>query len=150
MHPQQRPSVGQWYRDVGDGQVFQVVAVDAHDASIELQYFDGTLGERRLTEWYALDVEATEPPQDWTGPFDGVAREDVADDAQVPAADWDEPYATARDAGIDEDAAFEPSDGDVALLDAALLEYDAPAESPIVRAPPARASRATVARSHDD
>jgi hypothetical protein len=39
-----RPIVGQWYRG-GTNELFEVVAIDDQDQTIEIQYFDGTVTE---------------------------------------------------------------------------------------------------------
>ena len=42
-----RPIVGQWYRG-GTNELFEVVAIDDQDQTIEIQYFDGTVAEMEL------------------------------------------------------------------------------------------------------
>ena len=70
------PVVGAWYRRADRPQPFQVVAIDEHAETIELEYFDGTVDEWPLSHWADLAIEPSEPPQDWTGPFDGIEREE--------------------------------------------------------------------------
>ena len=38
------PTIGAWYQLDG-GELFEVVAYDADDGTIEIQYFDGTVEE---------------------------------------------------------------------------------------------------------
>ncbi|HUN27855.1 MAG TPA: DUF6763 family protein [Steroidobacteraceae bacterium] len=68
-----QPSVGSWYR-LGAGELFEVVAVDEDDATIEIQYFDGTVEEMDLEDWEARSeaegLQASEPPEDWSGSVD--------------------------------------------------------------------------------
>lgn len=71
------PAVGHWYQDLEDGEVFQVVSTDEDEAVLELQYFDGDVEEVSMEEWRGMDVEVTDPPEDWTGPVDGVAPDDI-------------------------------------------------------------------------
>lgn len=75
MTPQ--PNVGSWYRFTGDrsgGELFEVVAVDNDDRTVEIQYFDGTIEEMDLEDWEAHgedgELEAAEPPEDWSGSVD--------------------------------------------------------------------------------
>jgi len=85
------PVVGNWYRDRGVRQSFQVVAVDAEADTIELEYFDGTIDEMGFGDWAAMSVEASEAPQDWTGPFDDVERDDLGfTDTGMTSEDWHE------------------------------------------------------------
>lgn len=77
------PIVGDWYQ-CRDGELFEVVAIDADDRTIEVQYFDGTLEEFDNSEWLTLSPEPAEAPEDWTGPLD-VDPEDHDGEAE-PAA----------------------------------------------------------------
>jgi len=63
------PLIGHWYRR-HNGSVFEVVAVDQQDSTVELQYFDGTIDEIDLETWPALLFEAVEAPDDWSGSVD--------------------------------------------------------------------------------
>ena len=80
------PEIGKWYAHRDKGQLFQVVAVDAHDRSVELQDFDGGVDEVDFDGWFAMSLEAAEPPEDWTGPVDDVEA-DEADDAATVETD---------------------------------------------------------------
>lgn len=86
------PIPGNWYQHIDKGLDFEVIAVDEDNALIELQYVDGTLDEISLDEWYEMDLDPAEPPDDWSGPID----DEDADDTDQPAADaeseddWDE------------------------------------------------------------
>ena len=67
------PTVGDWYRLSG-GQLFEVVAVDDEDGTVEIQYFDGTVEEWDLEDWDAQceerALETADPPEDWSGSVD--------------------------------------------------------------------------------
>jgi hypothetical protein len=86
-----QPSVGDWYRLSG-GELFEVVAVDDDDGTIEIQYFDGTVQEMDLEDWEAhcedRALEAAEPPEDWSGSVD------VEPEEEGPRSD---PYGDERD-----------------------------------------------------
>ena len=45
-----RPIVGEWYRG-GTNELFEVVAIDDQDQTIEIQYFDGTVAEMDFDSW---------------------------------------------------------------------------------------------------
>lgn len=72
------PNIGDWYSLRG-GELFEVVAVDDGDGTIEVQYFDGTLEEIDMDDWKAQyssgEIEQVQPPEDWSGSVD-VERED--------------------------------------------------------------------------
>ena len=74
-----RPIVGQWYRG-GTNELFEVVAIDDQDQTIEIQYFDGTVAEMEFDSWneQLLDdmIDAAAAPEDWSGAVD-VEAEDL-------------------------------------------------------------------------
>jgi hypothetical protein len=111
------PIVGNWYQHVDKGLDFEVVAVDEETTSVEIQYVDGSLDEITLDDWYEIDLEPAEPPEDWTGPLDAVdEEEDEPPELGVPDDDWDEPDAERRPrgrrAGRDDDLPPEELGGD--------------------------------------
>lgn len=78
------PVVGDWYEG-SDGELFEVVALDAEDQTIEVQHFDGTLEEFDNEQWLALAPQPAEPPEDWTGPLD-VDPEDHDEEVELSVA----------------------------------------------------------------
>lgn len=91
------PIVGNWYAHLDKGQRFEVVAVDEDEGTVELQYFDGAVEEVELGEWYELEVEPAEAPEDWTGPVDDVERDDLGySDTGMEEGDWRENLRDVR------------------------------------------------------
>ena len=68
------PIIGDWYQS-RDGELFEVVALDANDQTIEVQFFDGTLEEFDKSDWIAMSPETAEAPEDWTGSLDVDAED---------------------------------------------------------------------------
>jgi hypothetical protein len=68
-----QPGIGDWYR-LNGGALFEVVALDDDDGTVEIQYFDGTLEEMDIEDWDAQwedgALETAEAPEDWTGSVD--------------------------------------------------------------------------------
>jgi len=60
------PQVGAWYR-LPDGKMFEVVAIDEQDRTVDVQHYDGTVEEWDLEAWTDLSLERGEAPEDWTG-----------------------------------------------------------------------------------
>ena len=79
------PVIGNWYRRPGGG-LFEVVAIDDDDATIEVQHYDGTVGEYDLEAWNEMLLIEAEPPEDWSGSLD-MEREDYGVDRDERAAD---------------------------------------------------------------
>ena len=85
------PTVGEWYR-TSDDRSFEVVAFDGDDQTVEIQYFDGEVEELDVDTWFELDLEPSEPPKDWSGPFDDLERDERGDsDAVIHPEDWSGP-----------------------------------------------------------
>jgi len=72
------PAIGQWYADA-QGVLFEVVAVDHDDGTVEVQYFDGTVEELEADTWEEIRPKPADPPEDWSGSLD-VEREDYGVD----------------------------------------------------------------------
>lgn len=74
-----KPIVGHWYRGVTN-ELFEVVAIDDADETIEIQYFDGTVAEMDLEAWneqlFDRMLDAADAPEDWSGAVD-VESEDL-------------------------------------------------------------------------
>ncbi|HUN73814.1 MAG TPA: DUF6763 family protein [Steroidobacteraceae bacterium] len=93
-----QPNVGSWYRLEG-GELFEVVAIDDDDATVEIQYFDGTVEEMDLDEWNAYcderSLQAADPPEDWSGSVDvepeeeGVRADPYSEDRDRQASSLD-------------------------------------------------------------
>jgi hypothetical protein len=69
-----QPGIGDWYRQKEGGALFEVVAFDDDDGTIEIQYFDGTVEEMDIDDWDGQwedgALETADPPEDWTGSVD--------------------------------------------------------------------------------
>jgi len=63
------PVIGQWFRKP-DGTLFEVVATDEDDATVEIQQFDGTIGEVDIDRWAELLLVEVSAPEDWSGSVD--------------------------------------------------------------------------------
>ena len=79
------PVIGKWFRRP-DGVLFEVVAVDEDDGTIETQHFDGTIGEVDVENWSRMLLVEVSAPEDWSGSVD-MDPEDFAGNAEgeIPA-----------------------------------------------------------------
>jgi hypothetical protein len=84
------PVIGTWYRK-SNGSLFEVVAIDEQDATVDLQYFDGTIDEIDLERWPLLLIESVGAPEDWSGSVD-MDPEDFTGETngELPAG-WHDP-----------------------------------------------------------
>lgn len=94
MTTQFEPVVGDWYKTV-EGMSFEVVAVDEDEGIVEIQYFDGAVEELDKETWYEMELAPREVPEDWSGPFDDLEKDDFGDteEARHPE-DWSGPLDT--------------------------------------------------------
>ena len=82
-----QPGIGDWYRQKEGGALFEVVAFDDDDGTIEIQYFDGTVEEMDTEDWDSQwadrAFEKAEPPEDWTGSVDVESTDDSATGSDI-------------------------------------------------------------------
>ncbi len=86
-----RPEVGEWYRYTS-GDLFEVVAIDNDDETIEVQHFDGTIEEMDFdgwrSQWQDKIFEAAEAPEDWSGSVDMEPDDPDEKDESNPDRQW--------------------------------------------------------------
>jgi hypothetical protein len=86
------PIVNTWYQHLDKGQKFQVVAVDESEFVIEIQYFDGDIEEIDLDDWFLMDLEQIESPEDISGALDVSELDDLGSSiTDTSPEDWDTP-----------------------------------------------------------
>jgi len=87
------PVVGEWYRRL-NGSLFEVVAIDRDDGTVEVQHFDGTVEEVDLESWDEQELEEAKPPEDWSGSVD-VEPEDIDSDRDLTVTGaWTDPLTS--------------------------------------------------------
>ena len=79
-----QPVVGDWF-ETATGEVFEVVALDQDEGTLEIQYFDGAVEELELETWLELELVPIEPPEDYSGSLD-MSREDYGFEMDGQAA----------------------------------------------------------------
>lgn len=66
---EQIPVIGNWFQRP-NGTLFEVVAIDEDDDTVEIQLFDGTISEIDVENWPHLLLVEVSPPEDWSGSVD--------------------------------------------------------------------------------
>ncbi|MDH5436838.1 MAG: hypothetical protein OEX83_08760 [Gammaproteobacteria bacterium] len=74
MADDMQPIPEQWYRNIDEEVLFEVVSVD--NDMIEIQYMDGEIKEIDMDTWEELELEPIENPQDWLGSYDDMDSDD--------------------------------------------------------------------------
>ncbi len=86
------PTIGTWYRNLEDKRLFEIVATDEDDGTIEIQYFEGEIEELDTDTWDELTLELTAAPEDWTGPYDDLVSDDLGDTEEPKRPEnWSDP-----------------------------------------------------------
>jgi hypothetical protein len=85
-----QPIVGNWYQRPGRA-IFEVVAIDDHTRTVELQFFDGTVDEMDLERWHKTFIQNVEAPEDYSGSMDLQDDNYDAKDDDLVAQEWDDP-----------------------------------------------------------
>ncbi len=93
--------ISSWYQDINSGALFEVVAVDEYNETIEYQHIDGEVGEYDTSTWKLLNLLPAEAPEDWRSPFE-INREDYNnnDQAMVPE-NWSDPLCDIEPESMD-------------------------------------------------
>jgi hypothetical protein len=113
MSNNSEPSVGNWYQYPEDGERFEVLEVDEDRGVIEIQYDDGERDEIDLEEWGDLEVDLTDPPEDWAETLERgeAARGPASKDPDDPVGSGRSPSRRSPDdAGDDDEDEDEPDD----------------------------------------
>lgn len=104
------PIVGTWYgHRTEKGQKFEVIAVDEDEGLVEVQHYDGDVESFDIDEWYQMDLDVIEAPEEWTGPMDGITDEDlVYMNSDMTEDEWKEPLQESRRVFRQSDETEEP------------------------------------------
>lgn len=84
-HPE--PVIGQWYRNLEDGKIFEIVALDEDDGTIEIQYFESEIDEIDLESWYEVPLVSIAEPEDCSGAYDDQTAAGLGDTEAMPLND---------------------------------------------------------------
>lgn len=95
MHTTLKPEIGEWFKHHQNG-AFEVVALDAEDQTIEIQYFDGTIEELEIDSWLALEPLPIEAPEDYSGSLD-ITGQDYGVDRELEPANYQRWQSMLRD-----------------------------------------------------
>lgn len=86
------PIVDNWYYHLDKGQSFCVIAVDEDNRVVEIQHFDGDVEEVDFTDWYTMNIEVSEAPENWGGAVDIGNIDDYGTEiTETKGSDWNEP-----------------------------------------------------------
>ncbi|MGC3979855.1 MAG: hypothetical protein QM808_01175 [Steroidobacteraceae bacterium] len=87
------PVPGQWYEDLEEESLFQVLSVDPDEELVQIQHEDGEIEEFDLDTWHELDLDKGEEPEGWSGSEDDEDEDeddDWEEDEEEEDDDWDD------------------------------------------------------------
>lgn len=85
------PVLNAWYQDAEEDQVFEVIAIDDEDGTIEIQYYDGEVAELDFDTWKQMVVIPARPPEDWRSAYELSDDDNNDSDAVYVPDNWDDP-----------------------------------------------------------
>ena len=85
------PVVGGWYKDLQSEALFEVVAWDPANHTIEAQYLDGEVTEYDLDAWRELTLQAAAAPEDWRAAYELDDEDSLDPDLPFHPQDWSNP-----------------------------------------------------------
>lgn len=77
-----RATIGDWYRSEETKETFEVVALDEGSGTIDIQYYDGTIGEYDAETWDAMHVHTCAAPEDASGAYEIQFYDDTDESAR--------------------------------------------------------------------
>ncbi len=85
------PVPGQWYEDLEEESLFQVLSVDPDEELVQIQHEDGEIEEFDLDIWHELDLDKATQPEGWSGSEDDDEDdEEWEEDEEEDEDDWDD------------------------------------------------------------
>ncbi|MFZ8885603.1 MAG: DUF6763 family protein [Steroidobacteraceae bacterium] len=90
MGREHEPVKGQWYENLEDGDLFQVLSFDEDSELVAVQYEDGDLEEVDYETWQEMDLELADEPEGWIGGDEEDDEEVEEEDEDEEDDDWDD------------------------------------------------------------
>jgi len=87
------PRVGAWYQDLQTNAIFEVVASDPDQSTVECQYIDGEVTDYDMDSWRELLLVEVEEPEDWRNAYELDAEESSDPDLPFHPEDWSGPLS---------------------------------------------------------
>lgn len=87
------PEVGHWFQDRTNGQLFEIVAFDRDEGTVQVQYIDGEIAAWELDSWAELELVRAAEPEDWRSAFELDDEFTTDPDAALHPLQWGNPLA---------------------------------------------------------
>lgn len=91
------PKIDQWYQDSRTGTLFEIVAWDTDENTVQVQYLDGEIADLDLEFWAELALQPAAAPEDWRSAFELDDDAFSADpDAALHPTAWASPVSSVE------------------------------------------------------
>ncbi len=87
------PEIGHWYQELGSRQVFEIVALDRDEGTVQIQYLDGEIADYDLEAWGELALVTAAAPEDWRTAFELDDDVEMDPDAALHPPQWGNPLS---------------------------------------------------------
>ncbi len=87
------PVVDYWYQDSRTGALFEIVAWDPDENTVQVQYLDGEITDFDLETWGELVLLPAAAPEDWRTAFELDGDANLDPDAAFHPTAWGSPLA---------------------------------------------------------
>jgi hypothetical protein len=88
------PIPEQWYEDLEEENLFQILSMDPDEELIQIQHEDGEIEEFDLDTWHELDLDKATEPEGWSGSEDededDEEWEEDEEEEEEDEDDWDD------------------------------------------------------------
>lgn len=85
------PKIGLWYQELGSEMLFEIVAIDSEEGTVQVQYVDGEIADFDLDHWGELLLLPAAAPEDWRTPYE--VDDDGDPDAAMHPPNWNSPVS---------------------------------------------------------
>jgi hypothetical protein len=93
------PKIDHWYQDSRSGALFEIVAWDSDEGTVQVQYLDGEIADFDLDSWSELALRPAAAPEDWRSAFE-------VDESGDPDAAWHPPGWGSPLASVEPDTMY--------------------------------------------
>ena len=82
------PEIGAWYQNVREDEIFEIVAINESDKTIDVQFADGRIEELDYQTWQSTPIITCAAPADWQDVLETDYELNPFDETREPVDPW--------------------------------------------------------------